>query len=112
MDPRSHSSATALEYSQVVAETRRIERLEGSEYVISRNVLFKRVRLNLETFGGGSNALYVKKRDEIGFVCVPALKNFSNGWIEGRVEKHEPGGDGGHFFTLSNCRRVDKMQPG
>lgn len=101
----------ALGYSQVVAETRRIERLEASEYVISKNVLFKTVRLNLKTFGGGSNALYVNKHDEIGFICAPTLKNFTSGWLEGRIERHEPGSDGGHFFTLSGCRRVDELKP-
>lgn len=96
----------ALGYSQVVAEARRIERLEGGEYFISKDVLFKPVRLNLKNFGGGSDAMYVSTPDEIGFVCAPALKNFSGGWIEGRIEKHEPGSEGGHFFTLSGCRRV------
>lgn len=96
----------ALGYSQVVAEARRIERLEGGEYFISKDVLFKPVRLNLKNFGGGSDAMYVSKPDEIGFVCAPALKKFSGGWIEGRIEKHEPGSEGGHFFTLSGCRRV------
>ena len=96
----------ALGYSQVVAEARRIERLEGGEYVISKDVLFKPVLLNLKPFGGGSDAMYVSKPDEIGFVCAPALKNFGGGWIEGRVEKHEPGSEGGHFFTLSGCRHV------
>lgn len=99
----------ALGYSQVVAEARRIERLEGSEYVISRDVLFKPVRLNLKTFDGGSDAMYVNKPDEIGFVCAPALKKFNGGRIEGRIEKHEPGSEGGHFFTLSGCRRVGAL---
>lgn len=96
----------ALGYSQVVAEARRIERLEGGEYIISKDVLFKPVRLNLTSFGGGSDAMYVNKPDEIGFVCTPALKDFRGGWIEGRIEKHEPGSEGGHFFTLSGCRDV------
>lgn len=99
----------ALPYSQVVAEARRIERLEGAEYVISKDVLFKRVRLNLKKFGGKSGALYVNRRDDIGFVCTPALRNFSGGWVEGRIERHEPGGDGGHFFTLSGCRHMDGL---
>lgn len=96
----------ALGYSQVVAEARRIERLEGGEYIISKDVLFNSVRLNLKSFGGGSDAMYVSKADEIAFVCAPALENFRGGWIEGRIEKHEPGSEGGHFFTLSGCRRV------
>ena len=99
----------ALGYSQVVAEARRIERLEGGEYFISKDVLFKPVRLNLKPFGGGSDAMYVNKPDEIGFVCTPPLKNFSGGWIEGRIEKHEPTSEGDHFFTLSGCRRVGAL---
>ena len=96
----------ALGYSQVVAEARRIERLEGSEYFVSKDILFKPVRLNLKNFGGGSDAMYVSKADEIAFVCAPALENYRGGWVEGRIEKHEPGSGGGHFFTLSGCRRV------
>ena len=105
------AQSAVLEYSQVVAETRRIERLEGSEYFVSKNILFKPVRLNLKSFGGKSEALYVSKRDEVGFVCTPALRNFTSGWVEGRIEKLEPGGDGGHFFTLSGCRRMDESKP-
>lgn len=90
----------------MVDEAHRIEALEGDEYVIAKSVQFQRVRLNLKPFGKGSDALYVKKADEIGFTCVPALKSFRGGWIEARVEKHEPGADGGHFFTLSDCKAV------
>ncbi len=84
-----------------------MERLEGSEYVISNEVLFKRARLKLKPAGGGIDTLYVVKRDEIGFVCAPALKKFKGGWVEGEIDKHEASGDGGHFFTLSGCRRVE-----
>ena len=101
-----------LQYSQMVAETHRLERLEGSEYMISKDLLFKRVRLDLKPFGGGSDALYANKRDEVGFICIPALKGFKGGWVEGRIERHEPGAEGGHFFTLSDCRRVEQSRAG
>ncbi len=100
------STQPMLGYKEMVDETHRIEALEGDEYVIAKSVQFQPVRLNLKSFGKGSDALYVRKTDEIGFVCSPALKNFRAGWVEARVEKHEPGADGGHFFTLSACKAV------
>ena len=98
------TAAPLLEYKDFVAETRRIERLEGGEYTISQHLLFHQTRLNLKPVGRGSDAMFVRRADEIGFVCEPALKDFRGGWLDARVEKHEPGGDSGHFYTLSNCQ--------
>lgn len=92
-----------LEYKNLLAETRRIEKLEGDEYLISNKVLFKQARLNLRPFGRGSDAMYVTKADEVAFVCEPALKNFKGGWVIATVEKHEPGAEGSHLFHMSSC---------
>lgn len=93
----------SLTYPDIVKEARRIERLEGSEYVLSNAVRGSRVRLNLRAFGGGSDSYFVDKKDEIGFICASQSKSFRGGVVEAIVVKHEPGAEGGHFFTLDNC---------
>lgn len=101
------AQSTPLTYAQVVTEARRIEGLEGSEYFISKDLLFKRVRLNLSPYGPGTDAMYVSKRDEISFVCSPISPNFVGGWVDAQIDKHAPGAEGSHFFTLSDCQPVE-----
>lgn len=101
------AQSTPLTYAQVVTEARRIEGLEGSEYVISKDLLFKRVRLELSSYAPGTDAMYVSKRDEISFVCSPVLPKFVGGWVDAQIEKHAPGAEGSHFFTLSDCQPVE-----
>ncbi|MDM0091656.1 MULTISPECIES: hypothetical protein [unclassified Variovorax] len=101
------AQSTPLTYAQVVTEARRIEGLEGSEHVISKDLLFKRVRLDLHSYSAGSDAMYVTKRDEISFVCSPAQSKFVGGWVDAQIDKHAPGAEGSHFFTLSDCQPVE-----
>lgn len=101
----AYSQPAPLDYAAIKAEAKRIEKLEGSEYVISSQIQHKTVRLNLKPFGKGADTLFVVKADEVAFVCATGLpKNFKGGWVTGRIEQHEPGPDIGHFYDLSNCK--------
>ncbi len=93
----------SLHYPDIVREARRIEKLEGGEYVISNKVLFHRARLNLRAFGKGSDAFYVDKKDEISFTCAKKSQGFTGGVVEAVIVKHEPGAEGSHDYTLDNC---------
>lgn len=101
---RALAQPVSLHYPDIVREARRIEKLEGGEYVISNKVLFHRARLNLRAFGKGSDAFYVDKKDEISFTCAKKSAGFTGGVVEALVVKHEPGAEGSHDYTLDNCR--------
>lgn len=97
-----------IAYSDIVNEARRYEKLEGSERAASPKVLFKKVRLDLKAFGGGSSDYYVSKKDEIGFICQTSSKDFKGGTVEAKVVKHEEGAEGSHFYTLDSCTPATK----
>ena len=92
-----------LTYPDIVREARKYEKLEGAERVVSNKVLFQTVKLDLKPFAGGSRDYYVKKSDEIGFICQSTSANFKGGTIVAKVIKHEEGAEGSHFYTLDNC---------
>ncbi|MGJ7554671.1 hypothetical protein ACSFA3_06255 [Variovorax sp. RHLX14] len=92
-----------LSYADLVRDARRVEKLEGSERITSPKVIFQRVKLDLKPFGKGSKDFYVRKSDEIGFICQAASPGFSGGTITGKIVKHEEGAEGSHFFTVDNC---------
>ena len=99
----AQAEQSLLSYEDLVREARRYEKLEGSERTTSGKVLFHKVRLNLKPFAGGSNAFYVVRKDEIGFICEQTTTAFTGGTVEATVTKHEEGAEGSHFHTLSNC---------
>ena len=100
------AQSVSLSYSDIVRESRRLEKLEGSEYVISPKILGHRVRLNLQAFGRGSDSYYVNKNDEIAFTCRRTAKGFNGGLVEAVITKHEPGAEGSNFFELDNCTNM------
>lgn len=92
-----------LAYSDLVKEARKYEKLEGGERIVSNKVLFHAVRLDLKPFGAGSKDYYVKKADEIGFICQTSSNGFKGGTVITEVVKHEEGAEGSHFYTLKTC---------
>lgn len=97
-----------LTYPDLVREARKYEKLEGGERVVSNKVMFHTVKLDLKPFGGGSKDYYVKKADEIGFICLTSSPGFKGGTVVAEVVKHEEGAEGSHFYTLKNCTTVTK----
>ena len=95
-----------LTYSDIVKEARRYEKLELSERVVSNKILLQKVRLDLRPFGGGSRDYYVKKADEIGFICAKSAPGFKGGIVTATITKHEEAEGGSHFYTLDNCTNV------
>lgn len=100
------AQAKPLMYADIVKEARRYEKLEGGERTVSGKVLFQQVHLDLKMFGGGSQDYYVKKSDEIGFICLTSAPGFRGGPVTTQVVKHEEGGEGSHFYTLKNCTQA------
>lgn len=94
---------TTLTYTDLVRDARTVEKLEGGERVASPKILFQSVKLDLKPFSKGSKDFYVRKSDEIGFICQTAAPGFKGGAIIGRIVKHEEGAEGSHFFTVENC---------
>ena len=92
-----------LTYPDLVREARRYEKLEGGERVVSNKLLFHTVKLDLKPFAGGSKDYFVKKSDEIGFICLTSAPGFKGGTVIAEVVKHEEGVEGSHFYTLKNC---------
>ncbi|GKT26183.1 hypothetical protein [Acidovorax sp. SUPP3334] len=92
-----------LTYNDLVREARKYEKLEGGERVVSNRVLFHTVKLDLKPFAGGSKDYFVKKSDEIGFICQATSRGFKGGTVVAEVVKHEEGAEGSHFYTLRNC---------
>ncbi len=92
-----------LTYPDLVREARKYEKLEGGERVVSNKVLFHTVKLDLKPFASGSKDYFVKKSDEMGFICQATSKGFKGGTILAKVIKHEEGAEGSHFYTLDNC---------
>jgi hypothetical protein len=97
------AQAKPLTYADIVKEARRYEKLEGGERTVSGKVLFQQVQLDLKPFTGGSKDFYVKKSDEIGFICLTSAPGFKGGLITAQVVKHEEGAEGSHFYTLKSC---------
>jgi len=97
-----------LTYTDLVREARKYEKLEGGERIVSNKVLFHTVRLDLKPFSGGSKDYYVKKADEIGFICQTSSTGFKGGTVVAEIVKHEEGAEGSHFYTLKNCTTVTK----
>jgi hypothetical protein len=95
-----------LSYKDLVREARRYEKLEGSERAPSPKILFRKVRLDLKPFAGGSKDFYVVRKDEIGFVCEQAAPGFTGGTVEATITKHEEGAEGSHFYSLNSCAAV------
>lgn len=92
-----------LVYSDLVKEARKYEKLEGGERIVSNKVMFHTVKLDLKPFGGGSKDYYVKKADEIGFICQTSSTGFKGGTVVATITKHEEGDEGSHFYTLNSC---------
>lgn len=97
-----------LTYTDLVREARKYEKLEGGERVVSNKVMFHTVRLDLKPFTGESKDFYVKKSDEIGFICLTSAPGFKGGTVIAEVVKHEEGAEGSHFYTLKNCTALTK----
>ena len=93
----------SLTYPEIVREARRYEKLELSERIVSNKVLLQKVRVDLKPFGGGSSDYYVKKSDEIGFICARTSPGFKGGSVTATITKHEEAEGGSHFYTLDNC---------
>lgn len=94
-----------LAYADIVAEAKRLEHLEGSEYRISNQVLFKRVRLQVQSPNANSEMFKARPGDNIAFTCVPAvdLTRTGGGAVEGTVLRHAPSTSGEHLFSLEHC---------
>ena len=97
------AQATPLAYSDIVKEARRYEKLEGSERVVSNKILGQKVQLDLKPFGKGSPEFYVKKSDEIGFICAKKSPSFKGGNVIATITMHEEAEGASHFYTLDNC---------
>jgi len=83
-----------LNYSELVKTTR----------AATPGVLLdRRVRVNIQPFGRGSDAFYVNEKDMIGFVCNTKSAGFTGGVVEATIIKYENQEDGGEFYTLGNC---------
>ena len=95
-----------LTYLDIVSEARRYDKLEGSERVVSNKVLLQKVRLDLKKFGNGSPDFYVKRSDEIGFICAKSEPGFNGGNVVAQVVKHEEAEGGSHFYTLNYCAKT------
>lgn len=100
---RAGAEPVSIHYPDILKEARRIEKLEGSEYVISKAVRNHRARLNLRAFGKGSDSYYVDKKDGIAFTCKTKSAGFNGGVVEAVIVKHEAGAEGSNFFELDNC---------
>ncbi|MCR6480891.1 hypothetical protein NU688_32370 [Variovorax sp. ZS18.2.2] len=89
-----------MSYVQLKKETWRLasDRNELVDAVVAR-----RVRLNLRPFGGGSDAFFVDRQDQIGFVCRSKSRGFKGGAVVSVIITYESGGDQGDFFTLDHC---------
>ena len=101
------AQAPLLTYSDIVTEARRYEKLEGSERVVSNKILQKMVKLDLKKFGNGSKDFFVKRSDEIGFICAKAEPGFQGGTVVGQIVKHEEAEGGSHFYTLNYCAKTN-----
>lgn len=100
-------AAPLLTYEKIVSEARRYDKLEGGERVVSNKVLLKMVKLDLKPFSGGSPDFFVKKSDEIGFICTKTEAGFKGGTVVAQVVKHEEVEGGRHFYTLNYCSKTN-----
>lgn len=84
----------ALSYKDLVKATRA---------ATPGTLLDRRVRINIQPFGRGSDAFYVNEKDMIGFVCNTKSAGFTGGVVEATIVGYENQEDAGEFYTLGNC---------
>lgn len=94
---RTLPSKSPLTYDQLVKSSRAAPP-QGAHAAVGRTV-----RLHLKSFSAVHGEFYVRRSDEIGFVCQTMSTGFRGGQVSAVIVAHEAGADGGEFFTLSRC---------